>query len=421
MTRIFLVLICIQFLLYSETSNGIRFRYLDSAIQDFEKENSQLKSSVLILETESGIIRYVFRPELAIERKFGPGSLLKTFSALIFLKYKDQFSYSPSEKIHCEGRYYPEESVEISKNDLHRFHLPEDQNGKRYLRCSLREGHGRVDLEQALVQSCNVYFLKNASKNPSLFYSKLRSDFELASTSQSRLIPYKETPGNFEESPTDLRKVSSSIGEGGFLLSPLKVSQLYASVWSGGPRLAQSWEASEKRIKVSDNPFSGRDIHFVLSALSSVPKTGTLKELKMFNDPKISILGAKTGTGTIYTKKYETHGWITLYFRMKRKNYLMTVFVEKGSGGKQAQSLVLKILNEIGKQDLGEKNERKNKKLDRKIEDSLQSNKVENTRELGSFRSDFQRENLEGSENTLFVLVRFVSRVFNDRFLDRKR
>ncbi|WP_232380628.1 penicillin-binding transpeptidase domain-containing protein [Leptospira ainlahdjerensis] len=345
------ILIHIQYSLYSESLDGRRFQYLDSTIRDFENQNSDSKSSVLILETDSGIVRYVFRPELAIEKKFGAGSLLKTFSALIFLKYKGEFAYSPSEKIHCKGRYYPEDTMEITKGDLSRFHLPEDQNGKKYLRCSLREGHGKVDLEQALVQSCNVYFLKNAGKNPKLFYSKLRSDFDLANSTQSRLKPYKETPGNFEEFPTDLRRASAAIGEGGFLLSPLKVSQLYASLWSSGPRLSPSWETSEKRIQVSENPFSNRDIHFVLHALSSVPKIGTLKELKTFNDPEIEILGAKTGTGTIYTKKYETHGWITLYFKIKRKNYLMTAFVEKGSGSRQAQRLVLKILNEIGKQD----------------------------------------------------------------------
>lgn len=347
----FWVLIFIQFSLYSETSNGIRFQYLDSTIRDFENENSNSKSSVLILEAESGIIRYLFRPEMAIEKKFGPGSLLKPFSALIFLKNKNELGFSASDKINCEGRFYPEETMKITKSDLSRFHLPQDRNGKKYLRCSLREGHGRVDLQQALIQSCNVYFLKNASKNPELFYSKLRSELELTNSAQSRLKPYAETPGNFEESPTSLRKVSASIGEGGFLLSPLKVSQLYASLWTAGPRLSPTWEATGTRIKVSDNPFSNRDIHFVLSALGSVPKTGTLKGLKTFNDPMIEIIGAKTGTGTIYAKKYETHGWITLYFKMKRKNYLLTAFVGKGSGSKQAQSLVLRILNEIGKRD----------------------------------------------------------------------
>lgn len=345
------VLYCIQYSLYSETKSGSRFQYLDSKIQNFEKENSDLRSSVLILEADSGIVRYVFRPEMAIEKKFGPGSLLKTFSALVLLKYKNEMAFSPSEKIHCEGRFYPEDKIAITKSDLSRFHLPRDQNGKKYLRCSLREGHGRVDLEQALIQSCNVYFLKNASKNPEFFYSKLRSEFDLTNSTRSRLTPYRETTGNFEEFPTNLRRVSASIGEGGFLLSPLKVSQLYASIWTLGPRLSPSWEDSGNRIKVSDNPFTSRDIHLILSALGSVPKIGTLKELKSFNNSAIEIVGAKTGTGTIYSKRYETHGWIILYFKLKRKNYLLTAFVEKGSGSKQAQSLVLRILNEIGKQD----------------------------------------------------------------------
>ncbi|XDD50439.1 penicillin-binding transpeptidase domain-containing protein [Leptospira sp. WS92.C1] len=340
----------ILFPVEAQKTNSTRFRYLDSVIQSYEKKNTDSKSSVLILEMESGIVRYVFRPEIAIERKFSPGSLFKTFSALVFLKYKNAFSYSPEQTIDCAGKFYPEETMEITKGDFSTFHLPKDQNGKNYLRCSLAEGHGKVNLEQALVRSCNVYFLKIAGKNPNLFFSKLKTDWDLTNSTEARLKPYLEPSGNFEDNTTQLRMVSSAIGEGSFLVSPLKISQLYSSIWSFGHRLSPSWETA-KRMKVSENPFSNRDLHFVSSMLSEVPETGTLKGLKEWNDSNIEILGAKTGTGTQYAKKYKTHGWVTLLFKRKNQDYILTVFVEKGSGGKEAKDLVLNILKEIGRRD----------------------------------------------------------------------
>ncbi len=320
------------------------YSFLNSAVQEFESENST--SSVLILETETGKIMYAYRPEIGVSKILPPGSLVKTFSALVLLKYKEQFGFVPEKKVRCSGKFYPDGILTPTKVDLSSLHLPKDEKGKEYLRCSLANGHGEMDLNSALIQSCNVYFLSTAALNPDFFYSKLLEDWNLIDSTRARMQPYLE-PGTVLSSPSPLRKVAAAIGEGGLLLSPLKISQLYASIWSGGPILSPYWDEDKKPLQIRDNRFSDRDLRRITNALSNVPKSGTLKGLKNVSDSDFEILGAKTGTGTKFGHKYETHGWTVLHFKQKAKSYVLTVFVEKGSGGKQARSLAVKILDKL--------------------------------------------------------------------------
>ncbi|TGL60869.1 penicillin-binding transpeptidase domain-containing protein [Leptospira sarikeiensis] len=339
------IFLLILFLISFETEAAPKFSSLDQVVQEFESQNS--KSSVVLMEIDSGKVVYVYRPEIAISKKLPPGSLVKTFSALTLLKYKNQFGYSPEKKIECRGRFYPPQNIEPNKSDLSSLHLPKDENGKEYLRCSLAKGHGRMDLRSALIQSCNVYFLTSASLNAELFYSKLNRDWGLGKSTRSRLDPYLE-PSESDHKPSSLlKKVTASIGEGGVHLSPLKIAQLYASIWDGGPRLSPFWNEKEKPLRIEENPFDGRNLRWITNVLSEVPENGTLKGLKKYNENSIEIIGGKTGTGTKFLHKYETHGWTVLSFRKDKRSYVMTVFVEKGSGGNQAKSLASLLLDRI--------------------------------------------------------------------------
>ncbi|PJZ77860.1 penicillin-binding transpeptidase domain-containing protein [Leptospira neocaledonica] len=321
------------------------YSYLDETVKEFESKNST--SSVVLMEIESGKVEYIYRPEIAVSKKLPPGSLVKTFSALTLLKYKDNLGFSPEKKVLCKGRFYPKENLAPIKSDLNTFHLPQDENGKEYLRCSLAKGHGEMDLRSALVQSCNVYFLTNASSDPDLFYSKLYEDWSLGKSTRSRLDSYIEPSDTNFTSISPLRKVAASIGEGGLLLSPLKISQLYASIWKEGPRLSPYWGPDRKPIRSEDNPYTGKDLRWIVSALSEVPRSGTLKDLNISENGNVEILGAKTGTGTKFMHKYETHGWTVLSFRKDQKLYVLTVFVDNGSGGNQAKSLASILLDKI--------------------------------------------------------------------------
>lgn len=320
------------------------YSYLDKSVREFEKEHST--ASVLILESKTGKIEYAYRPEIAISKRLPPGSLIKTLSALVFLKYKDRFRFSPEKKVRCDGKFLLSEDLVPTKADLSVLHIPKDENGKEYLRCSLAQGHGETDLQSALVQSCNVYFLKTASADPGLFYEKLMEEWALGKSTRARLAPYVEPADIGPYADSLVRKTVSSIGEGGLLLTPLKVAQIYSSIWNTGPILSPYWIRGEGPVLVGENRFSDRDLRRITYFLSQVPESGTLKGLKSYRgDPE--ILGGKTGTGTKDGHKFETQAWTVLSFRHGQNQKVMTVFVEKGSGGKEAKSLVSKILYKI--------------------------------------------------------------------------
>ena len=82
----------------------------------------------------------------------------------------------------------------------------------------------------------------------------------------------------------------------------------------------------------------------IKEALRLTITEGTLKNLHLKNT-SIQILGGKTGTPTQDGGKFQTHGWNILYFQKGDTPYLLVVFIEKGSGKKEAMEVSTLILN----------------------------------------------------------------------------
>lgn len=76
----------------------------------------------------------------ALAGTYPPGSTIKPVMALIAL---EEHVVSPEQRVYCPGH----------------FELP---NVTRHYRCWKRRGHGWVDLERAVAESCDVYFYKTA-------------------------------------------------------------------------------------------------------------------------------------------------------------------------------------------------------------------------------------------------------------------
>ena len=83
---------------------------------------------------------------------YHPGSLYKLVTSIMFL---DKQMVNEEEKIFCNGKFELEDQS--------------NPNKPKVFRCWKEEGHGDVNLHDAIVQSCNVYFydmiLKNQEKN----------------------------------------------------------------------------------------------------------------------------------------------------------------------------------------------------------------------------------------------------------------
>ena len=154
----------------------------------------------------------------AIQDHFPPGSTFKTFSALAAL---ENGVVTPQTRVFCPGFF--------------RF-------GNRIFHCHKKEGHGSVDLHDAIMKSCDVYFYYVATRLSIDQISKVASDFGLGrktgialSNEASGLMPteeWKQKTFNQQWSPGET--LSAVIGQGYNLVTPLQLALAYSTVVNGG-------------------------------------------------------------------------------------------------------------------------------------------------------------------------------------------
>jgi penicillin-binding protein 2 len=154
----------------------------------------------------------------AIQDHFPPGSTFKIFTALAALKER---VITPQTTVFCPGFF--------------RF-------GNRAYHCHKKEGHGHVNLQTAIKQSCDVFFYYLATKlgidqisdEAKLFglgqLTKIELDNEIRG-----LLPTEEWKRNAFGKPwMPGETLSSSIGQGYNLVTPLQLASAYAAFANGG-------------------------------------------------------------------------------------------------------------------------------------------------------------------------------------------
>lgn len=154
----------------------------------------------------------------AIQGIFPPGSTFKIIAALAGLEYG---VIRPNETVGCTGMY---------------------QFGNRKYHCWQKEGHGVVNLNRAIVESCDVYFYHLAQRvgveRLSQFSKTLGFGEVLGIELQyerSGIVPTPEWKKNrFKQSWQEGETLSMAIGQGFLAVTPLQLAVAYAAVLNGG-------------------------------------------------------------------------------------------------------------------------------------------------------------------------------------------
>lgn len=317
---------------------------IDGTIQNWERENKN-EAIVLFYTPLTGKIEYVYSKKNAYREKLPIGSLMKPLSASVFLSHPDEFNFNPIKTIHCSGKFTEPSSGFFKPEDREKFNIRED--GKTgYFRCAVENGHGDVDLHKAIVLSCNVYFLSHAANNPEIFHKSLVQNWNLK-TGTGAVFENNSTSNSIQiHSITDFEYSLSSIGEGSTIkLTPLKIAQIYGSIFEDTPILVPA-EETNRPLQQFASPLTEMQKRIIQKALRSAVKEGTLKDLNLKNT-SIKLLAGKTGTATKEKKKILTHGWNILHIQKGKTRLLLLVFVRNGSGKKEALSLSSLILHSL--------------------------------------------------------------------------
>ena len=179
--------------------------------------------------------------------QYPPGSIFKMIVALAGLSEGiiDQDSH-----VHCPGHY------DLGSN---RFHCWTWKNG----------GHGTVNLERAIAESCDVYFYTLAFKIGSLKMVEMASRFQLGQLTgielggeKKGLIPSLEwakfRKGFFKQKGQTL---NISIGQGVILSTPLQMAKMIAMLVNGGKIITP--HLVEKEVQPPEKFIEGIEPHWL--------------------------------------------------------------------------------------------------------------------------------------------------------------
>ena len=285
----------------------------------------------------------------ATQGQYPPGSTFKVVMAAAALETS---TVDPATKVHCTGGY---------------------QFGRRRYRDWKAGGHGYVDLRQAIVHSCDVYFytvgqrmgIDTIAAFATRFGLGRETGIELPSE-RVGIIPsmaWKEKVRHEQWFPGET--ISAAIGQGYVTVTPLQMAHMIGIVANDGfsyrPRLVRGiMDRATGQIQdvkpVTENRivFKHGTLDLIRDGLARVVTEGTGTRAK---SPLISIAGK---TGTVQTaalrtgpekdipKRFRDHAWFVSYAPVEHPRIAVAILVEHmGHGGSVAAPLAKQVIEEF--------------------------------------------------------------------------
>ena len=289
----------------------------------------------------------------ALHGRYPPGSTIKPFVALAGL---ETGVVEHDHSVNCPGYY----------------RLPGDNH--RY-RCWKERGHGKVDVNKSISESCDVFYyqLARALKIDRLhdymtlfgFGEKTGVDLLDVSNEPSGLFPSRDWKRRTHgQSWYPGETLITGIGQGFTLVTPLQLASATATLANRGvrvrPRLVQEIEdihSSEKnRIwpqQINEIPRVEQE-HWdqIIQAMQDVVHSPTGTARRLSKDIPYTIAG-KTGTAQVIgikqdekydetkiAKKYHDHGLFVAFAPVEEPEIAVAVIVENGGSGSSSAAPV---------------------------------------------------------------------------------
>ncbi|MBS3757632.1 MAG: penicillin-binding protein 2 [Desulfobacterales bacterium] len=275
----------------------------------------------------------------ALQGEYPPASTYKIVTAMAAL---EEALVNINEEVYCPGHY---------------------QYGNRLYHCWKEVGHGRLNVVQALSQSCDVFFYHMGKRLNVDTLAKYAHGCGLGSPTgihlngeADGLIPTSEWKLERYGSPWQGGEtLSIAIGQGYNLVTPLQMAVLIAAIANGGtryqPTILKTIETVEgKQVKKGRPAISGRlpagkkTLETIRKGLWRVVNARHGTAYWHVRDKSIEISG-KTGTAQIVSRKkgeerseevedqYKPHAWFIGYAPSDNPEIAVSVLVEHGEHG----------------------------------------------------------------------------------------
>tara|TARA_B100000401_G_scaffold438274_1_gene386183 strand:+ start:4728 stop:6611 length:1884 start_codon:yes stop_codon:yes gene_type:complete len=300
-----------------------------------------------------------FKPLInkAISNNYPPGSTIKPLVAIAAL----ESGINPKTHLYCNGKH------EIADTSL--------ESGVKVFHCWKKEGHGNVDMNEAIKVSCDVYFYQIARE---IGINKIaevckrfglgKEVFDIFYEEKKGVVPDKTwKKQNLGESWMVGETLSAGIGQGFFLTSSAQLSLALAQIVNGGKKLTPSIIVNQKDHNLQTKYDSrlianASHLEIVKQSLNSATNLsgGTSYRSRIIGDFK---MGGKTGTsqvriisqqereeGIIKNKdlpwEERDHGLFIGYGPVDDPLYALSIIIEHGGSGSSAAAPLAKEIFE---------------------------------------------------------------------------
>ena len=248
---------------------------------------------------------------------YPPGSSFKIITAFNLI---EDGLLDPEDSLMCTGSYIP----------------PGSSNT---FNCWKGDGHGLVDLNKAIAQSCNVYFyetvqlikLADWTKTAKIFGFQNKTDIDLPNELIGQ-IPDKEffinTYGRWGWSERGVL-LNLTLGQGDILVTPLQSLRYINHIASKGKTAKLKLNANKKVEYYDDIILSEQTWDRVIEGLYDVVNSegGSGWRAKQ---SEVKLYGK---TSTAENPHGEPHAWFNGFFDFEGQTYSLVVLVENGGGG----------------------------------------------------------------------------------------
>jgi len=231
--------------------------------------------------------------------------------------------------------------------------------GRRF-HCWKKGGHGRLDLEGALQNSCDVYFYELGQRLGIDRIARYARLFDLGRPTGIDLGG--ERRGLVPDSAWSLQArrhpwypgetISVAIGQGALLTTPLQMAAMVATVANGGWRIVPhltAESASARREPVLPASVLAPIREGLWRVVNAPGGTGAAARV-----PGVAIAG-KTGTTQVVSQEayfdssqlpweQRNHAWFASYAPAERPELVVVVFVEHGGAGSRAAAPIARAL-----------------------------------------------------------------------------
>ena len=292
----------------------------NSIVADWDKINTED-------ENESRLINR------ATQGLYAPGS---TFKVITFLEYMRQNKDSFEEyEYSCKGKAKFEGAA---------------------IKCYKNISHGKVDIRQAMADSCNCTFADMGVLLDPTSFNKTISQLRIAELNKIDDFNIKNSSIPITDNASKGDMIQLSIGQGTTLLTPLQNSLIVNSIANNGiamtPYVVDKVVADDGTIMNENSPkvyseyMTATEADVLKDYMKEVCVSGTADDLKELSYE----CAGKTGSAQ-YTSGTDSHAWFIGFAPADNPKISVSIIVEGGgSGGKVAVPIAKKIFMEsLGK------------------------------------------------------------------------